>query len=105
MRECRRTDLSFNPTLIGERVVVCSTTGARRNAKAVDRVGGVLRTVDFSPMELRVLDLVSLGKTTNEIATALRIRERTVELHVRHSLKCLRARSREELLSLTRRYH
>jgi DNA-binding NarL/FixJ family response regulator len=56
-------------------------------------------------MVLRVLDLVSLGKTTNEIAAALRIRERTVELHVRHSLRCLRARSREELLSLIRRYH
>ena len=87
------------------RVVVSSTIGARRNAKAVDRVGGVLRTVDLSPMELRVLDLVDLGKTTKEIATALRIRERTVELHIRHSLRCLRARSRKELLSLVRRYH
>jgi DNA-binding CsgD family transcriptional regulator len=85
--------------------VVSSTTGARRNVNAVDRVRGVLSTVDFSPMELRVLDLVSLGKTTKEIAAALHIAERTVELHVRHSLKCLRARSREELLSLTRRYH
>ena len=85
--------------------MVSSTTGARRNVKAVDRIKGVLRTVDFSPMELRVLDLVSLGKTTKEIATVMRIRERTVELHVRHSLKCLRARSREELLSLVRRYH
>jgi DNA-binding CsgD family transcriptional regulator len=85
--------------------VVSSTIGARRNVKVVDRLGGVLRTVDLSPMELRVLDLVDLGKTTKEIATALRIRERTVELHIRHSLRCLRARSRKELLSLVRRYH
>jgi len=85
--------------------VVSSTIGARRNVKAVDRLGGVLRTVDYSPMELRVLDLVSLGKTTNEIAAALHIQERTVELHVRYSLRRLRARSREELLSLIRRYH
>ena len=86
--------------------MVSSTAGARRNVNAVDRVEGALRTVDdFSPMELRVLALMSLGKTTKEIAAGLRIRERTVELHVRHSLKCLRARSRAELLSLIRRYH
>ena len=85
--------------------MVSSTIGARRNVKAVDGLGGVLRTVDLSPMELRVLDLMHLDKTTNEIAAALHTRERTVELHVRHSLKCLRARSRAELLSLIKRYH
>ena len=85
--------------------MVSSTAGARRNVNAVDRVEGALRTIDFSPMELRVLDLVSLGKTTKEIAAALHIRERIVVLHVRHSLRRIRARSGEELLSLIRRYH
>ena len=86
--------------------MVSSTAGARRNVNAVDRVEGALRTVDdFSPMELRVLALMSLGKTTKEIAAALHVRERTVVLHVRHSLRRIRARSGEELLSLIRRYH
>jgi len=85
--------------------VICSTTGAHRSVDAIDQAEEALKTVDLSAMELRVLDLMRLGKTTNEIAAILCIPTRTVELHVRHSLKRLRARSREELLSLIRRYH
>jgi DNA-binding NarL/FixJ family response regulator len=85
--------------------VISSTRGAHRSVDAIDQAGEALRIVDLSAMELRVLDLMRLGKTTKEIAAMLCIPKRTVELHVRHSLKHLRARSGEELLSLIRRYH
>jgi DNA-binding NarL/FixJ family response regulator len=81
-------------------VVVSSTQGARRNFAALDQMGGELRSLGLSTMELRVLDLVRIGKTTKEIAARLCIPERTVELHIRHGLRRLRARSAEELLSL-----
>jgi DNA-binding CsgD family transcriptional regulator len=89
----------------GEAKVISSTKGARRNVDAIVQMEGALKTVDLSAMELRVLDLMLLGKTTKEIAATLCIRERTVALHVRHSLRRVRARSREEILSLIRRYH
>jgi DNA-binding NarL/FixJ family response regulator len=69
------------------------------------QVGGELKSVDLSVTELRVLDFMRLGKTTKEIAAMLCIPERTVELHIRHSLRRLRARSGEELLSLIGGYH
>ena len=85
--------------------MISSTREARRNVGAIGRVEEALKTVDLSATELRVLDLVRLGKTTKEIAAELCIPQRTVALHTRHSLSRLRARSAEELLSLIRRYH
>ena len=79
--------------------------GARRNIDAMDRVEGERKSVDLSGIELRVLEIMRMGKTTKEIAATLCIPERTAELHIRHSLKRLRARSREELLLLLRGYH
>ena len=75
------------------------------NVGAAAQVEGGPKIVDLSAMEARVLDLMRRGKTTKEIAATLCISEHTVALHIRHSLKCLRARSVEELLSLIREYH
>ena len=85
--------------------MISSRREARRNAGAIGQVEGPLKTVDLSATELRVLDLMRLGKTTREIAAKLCIPERTVAFHVRNSLRRLRARSVEELLSLIMRYH
>ena len=85
--------------------MISSTWEARSNFGAIGQVEGALKTVDLSATELRVLDLIHLGKTTKEIAAELCMPERTVALHIRHSLRRLRARSAEELLSLIRRYH
>ena len=85
--------------------MISSTREARRNFGAIGQVEGALKTAVLSATELRVLDLMRLGKTTKEIAAELCIPERTVALHIRHSLRRLRARSAEELLSLIRRYH
>jgi DNA-binding NarL/FixJ family response regulator len=89
----------------GRGEVISSTREVRRNIGASGQVEGALKTADLSATELRVLDLLRLGKTTKEIAAKLCIPEGTVTLHVRHGLRCLRARSAEELLSLIRRYH
>ena len=77
--------------------MISSTCEARRNVGAIGQVEGALKTVDLSATELRVLDLIHLGKTTKEIAAELCMPERTVALHIRHSLRRLRARSAEEL--------
>ena len=104
MRECRNR-LALCATRTGREEVISSTREARRNVGAIGQVEGALKTVDLSAKELRVLDLVRLGKTTKEIAAKLCIPEGAVALHVRHSLRRLRARSAEELLSLIRRCH
>ena len=77
--------------------MISSIWEARRNFGAIGQVEGALKTVDLSATELRVLDLIHLGKTTKEIAAELCMPERTVALHIRHSLRRLRARSAEEL--------
>jgi DNA-binding NarL/FixJ family response regulator len=85
--------------------VISSTRETRRNVGAIGQVEGALKTAVLSATELRVLDLMRLGKTTKDIAAKLCVPEGTVVLHVRHSLRRLRARSAEELLSLIRGYH
>src|SRR5215472_2635231 len=91
--------------LDGREELISSTKGAHHNVGAAAQVEGRTKVVDLSAMEARVLDLMRRGKTTKEIAAKLCIPEHTVALHVRHSLKCLRARNVEELLSLIREYH
>jgi DNA-binding NarL/FixJ family response regulator len=86
-------------------VVVSPTRGTRSNIDAMNWVEEAHKRVHVSGIELRVLELMRLSKTTKEIAATLCIPERTAELHIRHSLKRLRARSREELLLLLRGYH
>ena len=75
--------------------MVSPTRGARPNIDAMRQVGGELKSVDLSAVELKVLDFMRLGKTTKEIAAMHCIPERTVELHIRHSLRRLQARSGE----------
>ena len=85
--------------------MISSTKGSHHNVGAIGQVEGALKIVDLSAIELKVLDLLRRRKTTKEIAATLCVPEHTVELHVCHSLRRLRARSVEELLSLISRYH
>ena|SRR5215469_13376836 len=105
MRICRSADFRSVRLRRGEKMVNSSTTRARRNVEATGQAEGALKTVYLSAIELRVLDLMRLGKTTKEIAATLCVPERTVASHVRHSLRRLRVRSAEELLFLIRGYH
>ena len=59
----------------------------------------------LSAIEWKVLDRVRRGLTTEAIARELRLTEGTVELHVKHSLRKLSARNRDELLLRTERWH
>jgi DNA-binding CsgD family transcriptional regulator len=85
--------------------VMSSPRRDHRNFGAIGQVEGVLKTVDLSAMEFKVLDLMRLSKTTKDIAEKLCISQGTVALHIRHSLRRLRARSAQELLSQIREYH
>ena len=55
------------------------------------------RAGEPSAIESAILECLRLGRTTKEIAAKLRISERTVKLHLRHILRLIDARSRDEL--------
>ena len=82
------------------------------NAKLVDRhlrrnTAGRLRAADetssLSARELQVLELLRTGKTTKEIATALQLSTRTVDIHRANMKKKLRLRSGAELIAFASR--
>ena len=56
------------------------------------------RQACLSAIELKVLDRLRKGLTTEAIARELDLAQSTVELHIKHSLRKLRVGSREELL-------
>ena len=57
-----------------------------------------VRRAFLSTIERKVLDRVRKGLTTEAISRELDLAQSTVELHIKHSLRKLRVRSREELL-------
>ena len=61
------------------------------------RIGGRERIEGLSPSELRVAELVAVGRTNREIASALFLSERTVASHLTHIYAKLGVRSRTEL--------
>ena len=82
-----------------------SSKRAQRGRASDESPESGLGPMELSPAERSVLEGVRLGCTTKELAQMLRIPERTVELHIRHSLSRLRARSRYELLALIKIHH
>jgi DNA-binding NarL/FixJ family response regulator len=82
-----------------------SSKRAQRSRAPVESSESGLGPIELSAAERAVLEGVRLGRTTKELALKLRIPERTVELHIRHSLGRLRARSRSELLALVKIHH
>jgi len=60
---------------------------------------------EFSAIEDAILQCMRLGCTTKEIATKLRISERTVKVHLRHSLSLIDARDRKKLVALIKIRH
>ena len=57
----------------------------------------------LTPREWEVMDLICERKTTDEIAVALVLSPETVRSHVKHILRKLGARSREEAIAVTTR--
>jgi DNA-binding CsgD family transcriptional regulator len=67
----------------------------------LERIGGRGRIEGLSPSELRVAELVAMGRTNREIASALFLGERTVASHLTHVYAKLGIRSRTELARMT----
>lgn len=66
------------------------TTAVKRYRPTRDRGG-------LSRREYEVVTQIALGLTNREIASALSVSEKTIEMHVSHSLSKLRVRSRAQL--------
>ena len=64
------------------------------------RIDRKARLAGLSGRELSVLDLLLLGRSSDEIARALGITERTARFHVSNILAKLEADSRADLLRL-----
>ncbi|MDB5856391.1 MAG: DNA-binding response regulator [Ramlibacter sp.] len=73
----------------------------RRNTAGRQRAGDVLSSL--SARELQVLELLRTGKTTKEIATALQLSVRTVDIHRANMKKKLKLRSGAELIAYASR--
>ena len=65
----------------------------------VKSIGECKAANELSQIERAVLECLRLGDTKKKIAVKLRISERTVELYVRHALRLLDVRSRNELMA------
>ena len=57
----------------------------------------------LTPREWEVLDLICERRTTEEIAAALVLSPETIRSHVKHILRKLEARSRDEAIAIARR--
>lgn len=58
-----------------------------------------MRSTDLSPRETQVLRLIATGKTTKEIAAALRLSVHTVSNHRKHICRKLGIHSTAELVA------
>lgn len=67
--------------------------------KAVARMQGPTPDAGLSKREMDVLECLSQGKTTYQIATDLFVSENTVKTHIRHILEKLEAANRAEAVS------
>jgi DNA-binding NarL/FixJ family response regulator len=67
--------------------------------KAVARMQGPVPDAGLSKREMEVLECLSQGKTTYQIASELFVSENTVKTHIRHILEKLEAANRAEAVS------
>lgn len=67
--------------------------------KAVARMQGPVPDAGLSKREMDVLECLSQGKTTYQIASDLYVSENTVKTHIRHILEKLEAANRAEAVS------
>ena len=70
---------------------------AERARNELGAIGGRTRSLELTPAERRVAELVAQGRTNGEVAAALFLAERTVESHLSHVYAKLGVRSRTEL--------
>ena len=58
------------------------------------------RAATLTPRERRVIDVVAMGKETNEIARILQISPATVRTHVRNAMEKVGAHTRAQLIAI-----
>jgi DNA-binding NarL/FixJ family response regulator len=85
--------------LVAEGQSILSPEVTSRVMKAVGRSRGIPPEVALSKREMDVLNCLSEGMTSAQIATKLFISENTVKTHVRHILEKLEASNRAEAVS------
>jgi DNA-binding NarL/FixJ family response regulator len=84
---------------VAEGQSILSPEVTSRVMKAVGRSRGIPPEVALSKREMDVLNCLSEGMTSAQIATKLFISENTVKTHVRHILEKLEASNRAEAVS------
>lgn len=75
------------PKTLIERIREAIELGGRALATAAQRTSVADRVAQLTPRELQVMELLAVGKSSKEIATALDISVRTVESHRRTVLR------------------
>ena len=81
----------------GKSILSPEVTG--RILRAVGNASGISSEVELSKREMEVLDCLSHGMTSAQVASQLFISENTVKTHVRHILEKLEASNRAEAVS------
>lgn len=85
--------------IVAEGQAVLSPEVTTRILKAVSKSQGYSYETQLSLREMEVLECLSQGKTSSQIAADLFISENTVKTHVRHILEKLEAANRAEAVS------
>jgi DNA-binding CsgD family transcriptional regulator len=104
-------DLLDGVARVADRDRLISLLGGANDTELADRYGiGVHRrnrsgSMNLTPRETEIMDLVAAGLSNREIGESLFITESTVKAHLRHAYEKLRVRGRAEAVPkwLTRR--
>jgi DNA-binding NarL/FixJ family response regulator len=99
LKNAEPEDLHKSILQVYEGKSVLSPEVTRSVLKAVASAGNMLVDGGLSKRELEVLECLSQGKTTLQIASELFVSENTVKTHVRHILDKLEASNRAEAVS------
>lgn len=99
LKSAEPEDLQRAISLVAEGKSVLSPEVTRRVLDVVGKGKEISLNADLSTREMEVLNCLSKGLTSSEIASHLFISENTVKTHVRHILNKLEAANRAEAVS------
>ena len=93
----------FNEQMMLERIQLSILEDARLRQKRAQGERAQARLQSLTPREHQVMDLVILGRSNQEIARALDISTKTVEVHRSHVMAKMEAHSLAELVVIAER--